>query len=461
MLNTLYSIASGIALTIGALGASDNFDGAKLAQNAFFGPEEESELMDNQEMTTEEVLVVKDVDEWNEIAAQVMSMSLTSKDELTDDEKLEIAVLKEEMPIDETENQEFSQVEELSQPEGLSDEEFFGLLDRQYNDAMTLLTAEEIADSEPIIIESVDSPKTEDNLEELASVELQPEDDLNAEKALEVVQSEQEVQVDDISENVFQEEEPWVVVHGLPDIPDEDMNVLMDQKANQQPENEDAAEVEDIENVTVNEIPVMESIDVDLPDIEAPEIEDIEAPLFDEAENIEENAEETEETEAEETEAEETEAEETETEETEAEETEAEEAEAEETEAEETEAEETEADQTEADDEEAVEEAKPEDAEFEIVEPLEFDEEEALVIPSTEIPPAVVSEQEKAKINAEIDALVDQSENFNSWIPRQIPVAGQVDESKPETKPEDDFIQNFSKQNVKESILENNGINLN
>ena len=108
-----------------------------------------------------------------------------------------------------------------------------------------------------------------------------------------------------------------------------------------------------------------------------------------------------------------------------------------------------------------VEEVKPEDEEFGIVEPLEFDEEETLVIPSTEIPPAVVSEQEKAKINAEIDALVDQSENFNSWIPRQIPVAGQVDDSKPETKPEDDFIQNFSKQNVKESILENDGINLN
>ena len=432
MLNTLYSIASGIALTIGALGASDDFDGAKLAQNAFFGPEEESELMDNQEMTTEEVQVVKDVDEWNEIAAQVMSMSLTSKDELTDDEKLEIAVLTEEMPIDETENPEFSQVEEVSQPEGLSEEEFFGLLDRQYNDAMTLLATEEVADSEPIVIESVDSSKTEDNLEELAAVELQPEDDVNAEKALEVVQSEQEIQVNDISENVFQEEKPWVVVHGLPDIPDEDMNVLMDQKANQQPENEDSADVEDIENVTVNEIPVMESIDVDLPDIEAPELEDIEAPLFDEAENIEENAEETEEVEAEETEAEEVKADETEADE----------------------AEETEA-------EDAVEEAKPEDEEFGIVEPLEFDEEETLVIPSTEIPPAVVSEQEKAKINAEIDALVDQSENFNSWIPRQIPVAGQVDESKPETKPEDDFIQNFSKQNVKESILENNGINLN
>ena len=428
MLNTLYSIASGIALTIGALGASDDFDGAKLAQNAFFGPEEESELMDNQEMTTEEVQVVKDVDEWNEIAAQVMSMSLTSKDELTDDEKLEIAVLTEEMPIDETENQEFSQVEEVSQPEGLSEEEFFGLLDRQYNDAMTLLAAEEIADSEPIVIESVDSP-SEDNLEELAAVELQPEDDLNAEKALEVVQSEQEIKVNDISENVFQEEEPWVVVHGLPDIPDEDMNVLMDQKANQQPENEDSAEVEDIENVTVNEIPVMESIDVDLPDIEAPELEDIEEPLFDEAENIEENAEETEEVESEETEADQTEAED--------------------------------AEETEAQAEDAVEEVKPEDEEFGIVEPLEFDEEETLVIPSTEIPPAVVSEQEKAKINAEIDALVDQSENFNSWIPRQIPVAGQVDDSKPETKPEDDFIQNFSKQNVKESILENDGINLN
>ncbi len=460
MLSTLYSIASGIALTIGALGASDDFDGAKLAQNAFFGPEEESELMDNQEMTTEEVQVVTDVDQWDEIAAQVMSMSLTSKDELTDDEKLEIAVLTEEMPIDETENQEFSQVEEISQPEGLSEEEFLGLLDRQYTDAMTLLAAEEVADSEPIVIESVDSPKTEDNLEELAAVELQPEDDVNAEKALEVVQSEQEIQVNDISENVFQEEKPWVVVHGLPDIPDEDMNVLMDQKASQQPETEDVADVEDIENVTVNEIPVMESIDVDLPDIEAPEIEDIEAPLFDEAENIEENAEETEEVEAEETEAEEVQADETEADE--AEETEAEEVQADETEADE--AEETEAEdaaQSEAQAEDAVEEVKPEDEEFGIVGPLEIDDEETLVIPSTEIPPAVVSEQEKAKINAEIDALVDQSENFNSWIPRQIPVAGQVDESKPETKPEDDFIQNFSKQNVKESILENDGINLN
>ena len=83
MFNTLYNFVAGIALAIGAMGASDDFDGAQLAQNAFFGTEDELEAIDEQEMTTENVQVAKDIDEWNEIAAKVMSMSLQAQDELT------------------------------------------------------------------------------------------------------------------------------------------------------------------------------------------------------------------------------------------------------------------------------------------------------------------------------------------------------------------------------------------
>ncbi len=429
MLNTLYTIAGGIALAVGALGASDDFDGAQLAQNAFFGPEDELEAIDEQETTTEEVFVVKDIEEWNETAAQVMSMSLTSKDELTDDEKLEIAVLTGEMPADDSEKlEEVSQIAENSQPEGLSEEEFYCMLEKQFNDAIEALNSEE---------QIAENPIDEVNQEELANVQLQPEDDVNAEKALEeavansevktedVAQSEQETQVIEVSEEVFKEEKPWVVVHGLPDIPDEDMNALMEQKTNvEQAENDEQS---DIEDVNVNEIPVIDSNFFDVPDVEAPELEDIEAPLFGEDE-------ETEEAEAEE----------------------AEEAEAEEAEAEEVEAEEIEADEVETEEVDAL-----------IVEPLDADvveadeNEESFSIPSLEIPPAVVSEQERAKISAEVDALVEQNDNFDSWIPRQIPVSGSVDDVQTAPKPEESFIQEFSRKNAKESILENNGIDLN
>ncbi len=429
MLNTLYTIAGGIALAVGALGASDDFDGAKLAQNAFFSPEDELEAIDEPEMTTENVLVVKDVEEWNETAAQVMSMSLTGKDELTDDEKLEIAVLTGEMPADASENmEEVSQIAENSQPEGLSEEEFYCMLEKQYNDAIEALNSEDLI---------AETPKDEVNQEELANVQLQPEDDVNAEKALEeavanaevntedvaevkteeVAQAEQETQVVEVSEEVFKEEEPWVVVHGLPDIPDEDMNALMEQKTNvEQAENDEQS---DIENVNVNEIPVLDSNFFDVPEVEAPELEDIEAPLFGDTD-------------------------------------EAEEAEAEEVEDEEAEAEEVEAEEVEAEEADAL-----------IVEPLEADaveteaNEDSLLIPSIEIPPAVVSEQERAKISAEVDALLDQNENYDSWIPRQIPVNGSVDDVPTTTKPEENFIQEFSRKNAKESILENNGIDLN
>ena len=439
MLNTLYTIAGGIALAVGALGASDDFDGAKLAQNAFFAPEDEIEAIDEQEATTEEVLAVQDIEEWNETAAQVMSMSLASKDELTDDEKLEIAVLTGEMPADDSENlEEVSQIAENSQPEGLSEEEFYCMLEKQYNDAIEALNSEE---------QIAENPIDEVNQEELANVQLQPEDDVNAEKALEeavansevktedVAQAEQETQVLEVSEEVFKEEEPWVVVHGLPDIPDEDMNALMEQKTNvEQAENDEQS---DIENVNVNEIPVVDPNFFDVPDVEAPELEDIEAPLFGDAEETEE------------AEAEETEVEEAETEK-------AEEAEAEEAEAEESKAEEVEAEEVEAEEADAL-----------IVEPLDADvveadeNEDSLSIPSIEIPPAVVSEQERAKISAEVDALLDQNESYDSWIPRQIPVSGSVDDVQTAPKPEESFIQEFSRKNAKESILENNGIDLN
>ena len=442
MLNTLYNIAGGIALAVGALGASDDFDGAQLAQNAFFGPEDEIEAIDEQETSNEVVLTVNDVLEWDETASKAMEMSLTGSDELTDDEKLEITVLTGETPADVSENQtEVPQIEDNSQSEGLSEEEFYCMLEQQFNDAISMLESEEvIADSEPLVIEAVQ--------EDLAAVELQPEDDVNAEKALEEAQTnadskledaEEVAQVKEISEESFKEMEPWVVVHGLPDIPEEDMSALMDQTTkNEQPVK---TEQIDVENVDVQEIPVVDSILVDVPEVEAPELDIIEEPLFDEAEA---EAEEAEAEEVEEAKAEETEAKEAEVEETEAEEVE--EAKAEEAKAEETE--------VEADDD------------ILIVEPLEIEEteaeskDEALPIPSLEIPPAVLTEEQRAKISEEVDAIVDQSDNFDSWIPRQIPVSGSVEEIQPQTKPEDDFIQNFSRKNVKESILENNGIDL-
>lgn len=445
MLNTLYNIAGGIALAVGALGASDDFDGAQLAQNAFFGPEDEIEAIDEQETSNEVVLTVNDVLEWDETASKAMEMSLTGSDELTDDEKLEITVLTGETPADVSENQtEVPQIEDNSQSEGLSEEEFYCMLEQQFNDAISMLESEEvIADSEPLVIEAVQ--------EDLAAVELQPEDDVNAEKALEEAQTnaeskledaEEVAQVKEISEESFKEMEPWVVVHGLPDIPEEDMSALMDQTTkNEQPVK---TEQIDVENVDVQEIPVVDSILVDVPEVEAPELDIIEEPLFDEAEEAE--AEEVEEAKAEETEAKE--AEEVE------EAKEAEEAKAEEAEAEETETEEAEETEVEAGDD------------IFIVEPLEIEEteadskDEALLIPSLEIPPAVLTEEQRAKISEEVDAIVDQSDNFDSWIPRQIPVSGSVEEIQPQTKPEDDFIQNFSRKNVKESILENNGIDL-
>lgn len=463
MLNTLYNIAGGIALAVGALGASDDFDGAQLAQNAFFGTEDEIEAIDEQETSNEVVLTVNDVLEWDETASKAMEMSLTGSDELTDDEKLEITVLTGETPADVSENQaEVPQIEENSQSEGLSEEEFYCMLEQQFNDAISMLESEEvIADSEPLVIEAVQ--------EDLAAVELQPEDDVNAEKALEEAQTnaeskledaEEVAQVKEISEESFKEMEPWVVVHGLPDIPEEDMSALMDQTTkNEQPVK---TEQIDVENVDVQEIPVVDSILVDVPEVEAPELDIIEEPLFDEAEAEEAEAEEAEAEEVEEAKAEETEAKEAEdveeakAEETNAEETEAKEAEADETEVEEAKAEETEAEETEV---EAGDDIL-------IVEPLEIEEteaeskDEALLIPSLEIPPAVLTEEQRAKISEEVDAIVDQSDNFDSWIPRQIPVSGSVEEIQPQTKPEDDFIQNFSRKNVKESILENNGIDL-
>ena len=452
MLNTLYNIAGGIALAVGALGASDDFDGAQLAQNAFFGPEDEIEAIDEQETSNEVVLTVNDVLEWDETASKAMEMSLTGSDELTDDEKLEITVLTGETPADVSENQtEVPQIEENSQSEGLSEEEFYCILEQQFNDAISMLESEEvIADSEPLVIEAVQ--------EDLAAVELQPEDDVNAEKALEEAQTnaeskledaEEVAQVKEISEESFKEMEPWVVVHGLPDIPEEDMSALMDQTTkNEQPVK---TEQIDVENVDVQEIPVVDSILVDVPEVEAPELDIIEEPLFDEAEAEEAEAEEAEEAKAEE--VEEAKAEETEAKEAEEVE-EAKEAEADETEAEDAEAEEAEETEVEADDD------------ILIVEPLEIEEteaeskDEALLIPSLEIPPAVLTEEQRAKISEEVDAIVDQSDNFDSWIPRQIPVSGSVEEIQPQTKPEDDFIQNFSRKNVKESILENNGIDL-
>ena len=410
MLNTLYTIAGGIALTIGALGASDDFDGAQLAQNAFFGPEDEIEAADEQETATEEVLAAKDVFEWDEIASNALGMSLTGSDELTEDEKLEVVVLTGETPDDISVNlEELPQIEENSQSEGLSEEEFYCILEKQFNDAMTSLDSEEaLTDSEPLVIEAVQ--------EDLEAVELQPEDDENAEKALEEAQSNAESNSEE-AENKASEAEPWVVINGLPDIPEMDMDNMTDQP--EKKEQSDEPEQPAVEDVNVQEIPVMDSFLVDLPEIDTPDDDNI--PLFNE------------------TDVEETKIEETETENLDVDE------------AEDADVEKTDVDET----EDAL-----------IVEPLEDDasalesKDEALLIPSIEIPPAVITEEQRAKISEEVDAIANQSDNFDGWIPRQIPVSGSAEDVQLQTKPEDDFIQDFSRQNVKESILENNGIDL-
>ena len=383
MLNTLYTIAGGIALAVGALGASDDFDGAQLAQNAFFGPDDELEAIDEQETAAEEVLVAKDVFEWDEIASKALGMSMTGSDELSDDEKLEVVVLTGEIPSDVSDDLvELPQIEEISQPEGLSEEEFYCILEKQFNDAMTALDSKEVvADSEPLVIESVQ--------EDLENVELLPEDDVNAEKALKEAEE---------AENV----KPWAIINGLPDIPETDMNDMTDQHEESEPSAE--PEQPSAEDVNVQEIPVLDSFLVELPEIEESEADDINVSPFDNSE---------------------------------------------------------------------IEEVEMENLDVEdaddalIVEPLEDNatevesNDEALLIPSLEIPPAVLSEEQRAKISEEVDAIVDQSNNFDSWIPRQIPVSNTVEDAQPQTKPEDDFIQDFSRQNVKESILENTGIELN
>ena len=286
MFNTLYNIAGGIALAIGALGASDDFDGAQLVQNAFFGPEEEGEIILNeQEMASEEVLVAKDITEWNEIAAKVMSMTLTGESELSNDEKLEIAVLTGEIPSDVSEEPvEVEQNVEISQPEGLSEEEFYSMLEHQYDDAMTALASEESkAETQPLVIEAVQ--------EELTTVKLQPEDDVNAEKAFEDVASNSDSKDADNSDQVKEESEvnvpemePWIVVHGLPDIPEMDMNELLNQKAAvEQPVQTEQTALED---VNVQEIPVVDSSLSDISELEVPEVDapELEAPEVDAAE---------------------------------------------------------------------------------------------------------------------------------------------------------------------------------
>lgn len=404
MLNTLYTIAGGIALAVGALGASDDFDGAQLAQNAFFGPDDALEAIDEQETAAEEVLAAKDVFEWDEIASKALGMSLTGSDELTDDEKLEVVVLTGEIPADVSDDLDVSdnlvelpQIEEISQPEGLSEEEFYCILEKQFNDAMTALDSKEVvADSEPLVIESVQ--------EDLESVKLQPEDDVNAENALKEAEE---------AENV----EHWAIVNGLPDIPETDMIDMTDQEEKSEPSAE--PEQPAVEDVNVQEIPVLDSFLVELPEIEESEADDINTSPFDNSE--------VEEVEMENLDVEDADAEEAETKEAD----------------------------VEADDDALI------------VEPLDIDAEEvesndeALLIPSLEIPPAVLSEEQRAKISEEVDAIVDQSDNFDSWIPRQIPVSSTVEDAQLQTKPENDFIQEFSKQNVKESILENTGIELN
>ena len=349
MLNTLYTIAGGIALAVGALGASDDFDGAQLAQNAFFGPEDELETIDEQETATEEIQVANDIDEWNEITDETLNVSLTDDN----------AVLKEIIPADASDNPE-----ETSQlaTEELSGNEFYRILERQYEDAMTALSFEEeqeiapednpevapeeesevateddpeeaIEDSDPLIIgagteskqnadaddfdfETTEEITYDDSNDLTADVELQPEDDVNAEKALEEAYSSSVI-----------EEKPWLFTDGdrLPDIPEEDMNRLM----NQTPNNEQPEKNELLENETINvqEIPVIESDFLDVPEVDVPELDIIAPPLFDEAEDVEEAKEaetaddvEVETTENVEAEAEEAEAEVVETDEAETEE---------------------------------------------------------------------------------------------------------------------------------------------
>ena len=88
-----------------------------------------------------------------------------------------------------------------------------------------------------------------------------------------------------------------------------------------------------------------------------------------------------------------------------------------------------------------------------------------LIIPSTEIPAAVITEEQRAKIREEVDAIAnDDNTDYTGWMPRQIPVEKSafsvevIDKSELESV--NNVITDVSRKNVKESILENTGVEI-
>ena len=563
MFNVLYSIAGGIALGLSALGASGDFDGEKAAQ-LFFNHEEEAEVVIVEPTEVSPApSVVKTDSEADEFDAIYRNCLYAQK--FFEHEDNSIEALSETMAvlIHQEKVNDKTQIVENSLSEGLSNEEFYSMLNKQYQDAMKALDVieeqleevqeeqQELAQSEqtapempelpeipdvPEIIEPtleneqnvqiVDHAQPEpvqaENAEttvqpeetviepvevpvepieapveptaepEAAPVKIQtlemsngslpdiPEEDLNAMTELEPEEAAaleakpepaQEEKAEAAAEpKAVAAEEPkaeqpsnWnMSKDSLPDIPEEDLDTLIqlepeeaaalhakpepaqEEKAETKeksedasnwamtrttlpdiPENDLASITDDAEKTEISEnkadtiddgidsMPVVESIDVNVPEVIAPAIE------------VEDAAEDHVLTDA-----------------------------------------------------PAIEVPVIEDPQVDIptVEPMDDDQpvfetqndkvaDDRLIIPSTEIPAAVITEEQRAKIREEVDAIAnDDNTDYTGWMPRQIPVEKSafsvevIDKSELESV--NNVITDVSRKNVKESILENTGVEI-
>ena len=563
MFNVLYSIAGGIALGLSALGASGDFDGEKAAQ-LFFNHEEEAEVVIVEPTEVSPApSVVKTDSEADEFDAIYRNCLYAQK--FFEHEDNSIEALSETMAvlIHQEKVNDKTQIVENSLSEGLSNEEFYSMLNKQYQDAMKALDVieeqleevqeeqQELAQSEQIAPEMPELPEIPDvpeiieptleneqnvqivdhaqpepvqaeNAEttvqpeetviepvevpvepietpveptaepEAAPVKIQtldmtneslpdiPEEDLNAMTELEPEEAAaleakpepaQEEKAEAAAEpKAVAAEEPkaelpsnWNMTKGsLPDIPEEDLDTLIqlepeeaaalhakpepaqEEKAEKEeksedasnwamtrttlpdiPENDLASITDDAEKTEISEnkadtiddgidsMPVVESIDVNVPEVIAPAIE------------VEDAAEDHVLTDA-----------------------------------------------------PAIEVPVIEDPQVDIptVEPMDDDQpvfetqndkvaDDRLIIPSTEIPAAVITEEQRAKIREEVDAIAnDDNTDYTGWMPRQIPVEKSafsvevIDKSELESV--NNVITDVSRKNVKESILENTGVEI-
>ena len=264
MFNVLYSIAGGIALGLSALGASGDFDGEKAAQ-LFFNHEEEAEVVIVEPTEVSPApSVVKTDSEADEFDAIYRNCLYAQK--FFEHEDNSIEALSETMAvlIHQEKVNDKTQIVENSLSEGLSNEEFYSMLNKQYQDAMKALDVieeqleeaqeeqQELAQSEQTAPEMPELPEIPDvpeiiepTLENEQNVQIvdhaQPEP-VQAENAETTVQPEEtviepvEVPVEPIEAPVEPTAEPEAAPvkiqtldmtnESLPDIPEEDLNAM-------------------------------------------------------------------------------------------------------------------------------------------------------------------------------------------------------------------------------------------